>query len=370
MATLARLSPAGIAAQLEHSLASSNPACLLMNQFQIFSTLGQAEFALEMQARALQHSLVYRIESTNKPAIRLLAMLGEGDTRDNTPIDYLTENSDIQLDLLYVLPGKPLPDHLPEHDVLLVALGESAKNRLALVWMDQLLKNWPRPVLNPPQRILQLSRDRVYQLLKSIPALLIPPTELAERFHLTQGAPLDYPLTIRPQSSQGGKGLQRLDTPAQLTEYLDKTCEQRFFISRFIDYQSRDGEYRKWRIALIGGEPYLGHLAIGPHWIVHYNTAGMEKSTVKREEEARAMAEFESDFAQRHQAALRAVATRLALDYVVLDCSETTDGKLLLFEADNRGWIHATDPLELFAYKQPAMKKLFAAFRAMLMKTA
>lgn len=373
MATLARLSPAGIAAQLEHSLASSNPACLLMNQFQIFSTLGQAEFALEMQARALQHSLVYRIESTNKPAIRLLAMLGEGDTRDNTPIDYLTEDSDIQLDLLYILPGQPLPDTLPDHDVLLVAQGVS--KHPALDWMEKLLQNWPRPVLNRPERLMQCSRDGVCQQLQSIPGLLIPPTRSVCRDELAQIAQEalpggDYPLTIRPLDSQGGRGLNKIEQPDDLQTYLRDTDEQHFFVSRYIDYQSRDGQYRKLRIALIDGIPYLAHLAISENWIVHYNTAGMADSLDKRREEARCMAEFETGFAQRHRDALRAIAGRLGLDYIVLDCSETKDGKLLLFEADNRGWIHATDPLELFAYKQPAMKKLFAAFRAMLMKTA
>lgn len=373
MAILARLSPERITAVLGATLANPDPARLLMNQFQIFSALGQREFALEMQASALQHSVVYRIESAKPPTLRLLAMLGEGDSSDNTPLDYLIENSEIQLDLLYVLPGQPLPESLPEHDVLMVALGVSDKNRPALQWMDRLLAHWPRPVLNLPQRILNLSRDQVYQQLKAIPNLLISPTRAIHRTELGMVGSncnslnnMDYPLTLRPLDSQAGRGLGKVSQAAELADYLAATDEQEFFVSRFVDYQSRDGHYRKWRIALIDGVPYLGHLAISSHWIVHYNTAGMDESAEKRCEEARALVQFETDFALRHRDALRAIAEQLALDYVVLDCAETQDGKLLLFEVDNRGWIHATDPLDLFAYKQLAMQNLFDAFRAML----
>jgi hypothetical protein len=51
---------------------------------------------------------------------------------------------------------------------------------------------------------------------------------------------------------------------------------------------------------------------------------------------------------------------------VVIDCAEDRDGQLLLFEADTRGWIHASDPIELFPYKPRIMQKAFDAFVAML----
>ena len=131
-----------------------------------------------------------------------------------------------------------------------------------------------------------------------------------------------------------------------------------------------DGLYRKARIALIDGRPYICHLAISDCWIVHYQSAGMAESASKRKEEACFMQNFDTDFALRHQNALLAIAERLALDYVVIDCAETPDGHLLIFEIDNAGWVHATDSIERFPYKQAHMKKLFAAFRAMLIKVA
>jgi hypothetical protein len=107
-------------------------------------------------------------------------------------------------------------------------------------------------------------------------------------------------------------------------------------------------------------------MAISDHWMIHYLNAGMMESAAKRTEEARFMAEFDRDFAVRHRAALAAIADRIGLDYVTMDCAETPDGRLLVFEAGNGMIVHAMDPPELFPYKEPQMRKVFGAFEAML----
>jgi hypothetical protein len=94
--------------------------------------------------------------------------------------------------------------------------------------------------------------------------------------------------------------------------------------------------------------------------------AGMTESAEKRAEEARFMETFDDDFAVRHAVAFRAIHERLGLDYVGIDCAQTQDGKLLIFEADSDMIVHAMDPVDLFPYKGPQMQKLFGAFREML----
>ena len=78
------------------------------------------------------------------------------------------------------------------------------------------------------------------------------------------------------------------------------------------------------------------------------------------------MADFDDDFARRHEDALRAICERVGLDYFGIDCGETPDGKLLLFEVDVAMIIHSMDPPDLFPYKPPQMRKVRDAFRAML----
>ncbi len=378
MAALARIPAAGFPGLIAKMLKLPVDANLFMSQSYLFSVVGNQDFALEMQARALEMSTVYRIEGTGVPAIRLLALMGAGEQSVNTPLDYLVEDSDIQLELLYITPDRSLPDCIPEHDVAFVALGESDQSRPVLELIDRLTEHWPHPVLNPAKHILRNSRDGVYQLLKDIPGLLIPPTLRISRAELESVARQEpqaykifggtYPVTVRPLVSRGGLGLASIANATQLAAYLDASAEQEFFVSFYIDYRDADGLYRKARIALIDGTPYICHLAISDNWIVHYGSAGMADSAAKREEEARFMRDFDTDFAKRHQRALRSIAEKLALDYVVIDCAETRNGDLLVFEADNRGWVHATDPVDLFPYKQTPMKKAFAAFRAMLFR--
>ena len=140
-----------------------------------------------------------------------------------------------------------------------------------------------------------------------------------------------------------------------------------FFHSRFIDYSSNDGLFRKYRIAMIDGEPFACHMGVSSHWMVHYVNAGMYEDAAKREEEARFMENF-ADFAARHRAALAAIHERNRLDYICIDCAETADGRLLIFEADHCMVVHAMDPEDLFPYKQVHMLKVKNAFREFLFR--
>jgi glutathione synthase/RimK-type ligase-like ATP-grasp enzyme len=202
-------------------------------------------------------------------------------------------------------------------------------------------------------------------LLNNIPGLLMPATR---RYTVAQMDHLSFPVTIRPVGTQGGNGLEKLETRDALNTYVARYPDTEFYVANYVDYRSADGCFRKLRIALIDGKPYVCHLAISDHWMVHYRSAEMHLSAHKRADEAQLMQRFEQDFASRHRLALAAVAQRLGLDYVVLDCAETIDGSLLVFEADSRGWIHATDPVDIFPYKPVVMQKAFDAFRSMLLR--
>jgi hypothetical protein len=46
------------------------------------------------------------------------------------------------------------------------------------------------------------------------------------------------------------------------------------------------------------------------------------------------------------------------------------DGSLLIFEIDNAAIVHALDDPDDFPYKRPQMRKVFAAFRDMLLARA
>ena len=261
----------------------------------------------------------------------------------------------------------------------MVIASDSDDCRSALDRIAEAMTHWPRPLLNPPQRIGRLDRDKLYHLLDGIEGLQIPPTVCVarEQFEtlaqsrraLSDLSPgLAFPVIVRPRGSHAGTGLAKCEDAGAITRYLGEHPDEAFFVSRFVDYRSADGLFRKYRLAFIEGKPYACHLAIADRWDIWYMNAQMAASVDKRREEAAFMQTFDSDFAQHHRAALVDLAGRIGLDYFTLDCAEAKDGSLLIFEADNTAIVHDMDPPDIFPYKVPQMRKVFDAFAAMLFR--
>src|SRR6266851_2048613 len=363
---------------IDRILRDSGDSAALMDLAAIKQLSGGRADGLRLQAHALEQNRLYRRPAAaNLGETRLLAFMAPGDFMANAPLEFLLEGSNITLDLLYVVPGQDQPANIPAHDLAIVAVGESDDNRPVLRDVAALIRSWPRPVLNAPGRIGRLSRDTASTLLDATAGTAIPLTTRIERTQLAQISGGDttieatlsgstFPIIARPIGSHAGDGLSKLDNAAAVAVYLEGRSEAEFYISPFVDYRSADGLFRKYRIALIDGRPYASHMAISQHWMVHYLNAGMTDSAAKRAEEAGFMEAFDNAFAVKHASALRAIAERVGLEYFAVDCGETPDGRLLLFEADVAMIVHAMDPPDMFPYKAPQMRKVFDAFHAML----
>jgi hypothetical protein len=344
----------------------------------IAQLLGDKRAGMAIQAEVLAFHQLYRSPcSSEKPKMRVLALAAAIDMGGNTPIEFLLENSGIELQTLYVVPSADLPTPLPEHDVAIVIASDSEECIEALRKIDAMAPRWPRPLLNPPRLIRNLDRDKLHSLLQDVSGLEIPATLSVARAELSSiaqsladvsslAAELKFPIIARPRGSHAGVGLVRLDDPAAVARYLAERSEQEFFVSRFVDYAGADGLFRKYRIVFIGGKPYACHMAIADRWDIWYLNAGMAFSAEKRDEEARFMRNFDVDFALRHRTALAAVASRVGLDYFTIDCAENSNGELLIFEADNTAVVHNMDSPDVFPYKPPQMRRIFDAFAAML----
>ncbi len=362
---------------LQRATDDPTESCALLDAAIIFQILGNPDMASTLQREALKVRRCYQLPSTRPTRLRLLALLAPGAIMANVPIECLLEDSDIELNQYYTSTDEPDPLELPEHDVLFVAIGESEANRpLLAAWLHRLI-DWPRPVLNDPRGIARVARDTAARLLSDLPGVAMPATLRVDRTQLEALATTDldpndlaFPLIVRPLDSHAGHDLNKVDTPGELREFLATVPVDAFFVSPFIDYRSADGLFRKYRVVLIEGRPFACHMGISSHWMIHYLNAGMADSPDKRAEEADFMATFEQGFAIRHGAALDAIHRAISLDYLGIDCAETPDGRLLIFEVDPAMVVHAMDPVDTYPYKQPAMRKVFDAFRAMLITAA
>jgi hypothetical protein len=345
------------------------------------------EEAYRVQTAALERQQIFRVIGTAGKEVpvrrRVLALVAPGDFTNNAQLEFILDGGDVGLDVLYLVPGRPLPAVLPEHDVAFVAVNESDENLATLQRLARIVPRWPRPVLNAPEKIARLSRNGVAASLRGVPQVCAPQVARVALLDLEAVAAgtvsLDdllpaasYPVLARPVGSHGGKGLAKVDNREALGKYLSQFSGsvKEFFIAPFIDYRGADGLFRKYRIVFFEGRPFLCHMALSDHWMIHYLNAGMSEDEAKRTKEAQAMETFDDDFARRHQAALAVISDRLGVDYLVIDCSELPDGRLLLFEADIAMVIHSMDPPAIFPYKQAHMAKVFTGFRAMIDRAA
>ena len=349
----------------------------------IVQLLGDKQTGLAVQHEVLKSHRLFRLPcDSEKPRLRVLALAAETDMGSNTPIEFLLEQADVELMMLYVTSDADLSLPLPDHDVAIVIASDSDDCREALRNIDLMASKWPRPLLNPPKSVCSLDRDKLHILLKGIEGLEIPATITVTRDSLARvsrcfetlaaasAADLDFPVIIRPRGSHAGVGLARVDDVAALAGYLGEREEREFFVSRFIDYSSDDRQFRKYRIVFVDGQPYACHMAIADRWDIWYLNAGMSHSAAKRLEEETFMATFDIGFGRRHRTALSQLAGRLGLDYFTIDCAETKDGSLLIFEADNTAVVHNMDMPHIFPYKPPQMRRVFDAFLAMLERRA
>jgi len=348
----------------------------------IAQLMGDKEAGLVIQSEVLSfHQLFRTPTAAPKPGLRLLALAADIDMGGNTPIEFLLEGSDIELLTLYVTKTTGLPETLPEHDVAIVVASDSDECRDVLALIEKAAPRWPRPLLNRPELIGNLDRDKLYRLLADIPGLDIPVTANATRAQLSDlaegriactgiAADLHFPMIARPRGTHAGVGLAKLDDAAALAAYLAERQEQDFFVARFVNYASADGLYRKIRLTIVDGKPFACHMAIADRWDICYLNAYMAFSDEKRAEEAIFMQDFDDAFAVRHRSALDEMSRRVGLDYFIVDCAENQNGELLVFEADNTAVVHNMDSPLVFPYKPPQMRKIFAAFTAMLSRHA
>lgn len=344
----------------------------------VLQLTGDHDVALAVQAEAVRIQPRYTLPARRGTApLRLLVLMGLGDLMSNTPIEFLVEDSDVTLELLYLTQDAPWPEQFPEHDVMMVALAESETNQPLLQRLSATLAGWPRPILNRPERIAVLSRDGACAALAGIAGVEMPRTARVSRAQLAAlvQAPdtlagllpdAAFPLIVRPIGSHAGHDLEKIDNPSDLPAYLERVGAERFYLARFVDYRGSDGMFRKFRVVLIGGRPLVCHYAISQHWMIHYLNAGMDQSADKRAEEALCMRDFDATFALKHRDALAEIDRRIGLPYLGIDCAEMPDGRLLIFEIDNAMVVHAMDDEQMYPYKKPAMRKVFDAFRQLL----
>jgi len=141
--------------------------------------------------------------------------------------------------------------------------------------------------------------------------------------------------------------------------------DSHYYLIEYIDYRSTDGFFRKYRVIFVDGMLFPYHLAIHDDWKVHHFRTDMAKQAWMRQEEERFLENIDDVFRPDQMDALRAMAAATGLDYGGIDCGIDRGGGLVVFEANAAMLVH-DEKSDVFAYKNPFIRKIKDAFDAML----
>ncbi|SHM65587.1 hypothetical protein SAMN05192549_102140 [Duganella sacchari] len=279
---------------LQRAQAYPNDAHAYMDFSTVLHLTGEHEDALAVQAEAIMLQPHYTIPAARpQPGLTLLALMGPGDLEANTPVEFLLQDSDVKLELLYLRADEAFPEQVPAHDIMLVAVASTEANQPLLALLADYVSNWPRPVISRPEQIRMLSPDRAPVALSGLPGVAMPLAVRADCSALGRLAAAQLPVSVRP--AKGDTRWYRIETPAQLAAYLAAAEGVEFFVAS----AAGDGAQALRRVVLIDGEPCV------------------------------------CDDMRRHRPALSSIQQRLNLPYLCVDCAELPGGELLVVDVSN-----------------------------------
>ena len=259
---------------------------------------------------------------------------------------------------------------LPHYDLVFNAMGDSDLTGDIAGPVAKFLQVCRKPFLNHPDKVARTARNKLPDLLAGIDHLVLPQVwRFADADAWLPEMEQRLPLITRPVHTQGGIGLE-LSTDAGQLARCRQTQSTPLYVACYVDYRSADAYFRKYRVIFIDREPYPYHLAISPHWIVHYDTSEMEEFPWKLAEERRFLENPEAVLGAPGMQALRAIGQRMDLDYAGIDFSLMPDGRLLVFEANPTMLVHPEIIDGPLAHKNAYVRSIYDAFEGLLGRAA
>jgi hypothetical protein len=294
--------------------------------------------------------------------------------RGNIPVRHFLDDRIFQTTMVFVEFYDPaIP--LPPHRLVINAIGDADLAAPALAAAQMLLAMTSAPVINAPAAVAATGRSDIPKRLSGIPgvitpaAVTLPRALLAARDAATTLARhgFEFPLLLRTPGFHGGRHFRRVETFAALPATLAELPGDDLTVLSYLDPRGSDGKVRKYRVMMIDGRLFPLHVAIASNWMVHYFTADMANSPEHRAEDAEFLENMRVVLGRQAIDALAEIQSRLGLDYAGIDFGMSAKGEILLFEANATMVVNPHEPDEKWAYRRPAIERIYAAVRNMLM---
>jgi hypothetical protein len=196
-----------------------------------------------------------------------------------------------------------------------------------------------RPWFNHPDRIKDTTRDKVSVALQGITGVDTPrvvrsrPQVLRDILGDIDRHGLNYPVLIRAAGQHGGKTLVRLDGPSP-DQIFDSQLAYGpdLYITEYRNFADTDGIFRRYRFAVVGGEPFIKSVLAGRRWNLHAEDRIWTPPIIA--EERQIIDTFNAVLKPKIQDRITEIYRRLGLDYFGIDCALRPNGDLVIFEAN------------------------------------
>jgi glutamate/tyrosine decarboxylase-like PLP-dependent enzyme len=262
---------------------------------------------------------------------------------------------------------------LPPHQVVFNAIGDADLAAPALVAAQSVVALTTAPVINLPSAVLATGRADHARLAR-LPGVVTPATVTLPRELLASPEAaaavarhgFRFPLLVRTPGFHTGRYFLRVESPDALAGAVAQLPGRELTVIEFLNARGADGKVRKYRVMMIDGRLYPLHVAISSQWKIHYFTAEMAEHADNRAEDAEFLENMPGVLGPRAMEALARIQATLGLDYAGIDFGLSASGDVLLFEANATMVVNPPEPDERWAYRRPAVERIFAAVRRML----
>ncbi|MGH6739367.1 MAG: tetratricopeptide repeat protein, partial [Bradyrhizobium sp.] len=231
---------------------------------------------------------------------------------------------------------------LPPHQLIFNAIGDADLCQPALEAAARLIARISAPVINDPRAVMKTGRIDNAVRLGDVPGVVTPRTIAMARDALAgRGGAVavaerqfTFPLLLRSPGYHTGRNFILVEQANQLSAAAANLPGDDLLVIEYLDARGSDGNARKYRVMMIGGEIYPLHLAISRNWKVHYFTSDMADKPDHRAEEAVFLKDMPAALGDKAMRALQGIRDTLGLDYAGIDFGLAANGDLLLFEAN------------------------------------
>ena len=253
---------------------------------------------------------------------------------------------------------------LPRHELVVNAIGDADLCAGALERAEKILTRSGAPLINRPACVRPTGRADNARRLAGIPGMIVPRIDRVSREELGR---LEYPMLLRSPGYHTGRHFVHVANLAAAEEAADSLAGEELLAIQYLDARGVDGMARKYRVMFIDGRLYPLHLAISADWKIHYFTAEMADNPDHRAEDAAFLEDMAAVLGPVAMNALAEIQSRLGLDYAGIDFGLNASRQILFFEAKATMVVNPPDPDPKWAYRRPAVERIHAAVREMLM---